>query len=139
MQAITWAILTETTCGAACWHAREEVCRCSCGGKNHGVLNQPGAEQPARTCKIDGCRYELVAVGKEMHDEASRLLAACPPRGTHGTYTYSWRETERGSPYRVKPATVMQCEKWAELSAYKGLGKYEFYRAYPKLLWKRID
>jgi hypothetical protein len=32
-----FAIMTEATCGEACWSAKEEVCRCSCGGKNHGI------------------------------------------------------------------------------------------------------
>jgi len=57
------AVLTSQTCGEACWHAREEVCRCSCGGANHGCLTH-GGERPERTCKIDGILYRLKAVGK---------------------------------------------------------------------------
>lgn len=57
------SVLTGATCGFACWEAREDVCRCSCGGKNHGVLRHAGAVQPQRTAKIDGYLYKLEAVG----------------------------------------------------------------------------
>ena len=64
-----FAILTGTTCGDACWHAREQICRCSCGGANHGILTQ-GGTQPVRGGKIDGNAYELVAVipGRQMDE-----------------------------------------------------------------------
>jgi len=56
------SFLTGSTCGDACWHAKEEVCRCSCGGKNHGILLKGDNQQPLRTRKIDGQFYELVAI-----------------------------------------------------------------------------
>jgi hypothetical protein len=28
--------LTNAPCTATCWNAEEYICRCSCGGKNHG-------------------------------------------------------------------------------------------------------
>ena len=55
------ALLTGSTCGDLCWHAREETCRCSCAGRNHGILKRGGA-QPNRTAKIGGEFFELVAV-----------------------------------------------------------------------------
>jgi hypothetical protein len=61
-QALIMAVLTGSTCGEACWHAAEDVCRCSCGGKNHGILKN-GGERPERTCKIQGRFYRLGAVG----------------------------------------------------------------------------
>lgn len=57
------AILTSQTCGEICWHAQEDVCRCSCGGRNHGCLTVDGATRPVRTSKIDGVRYALAGVG----------------------------------------------------------------------------
>jgi hypothetical protein len=57
------AILTTQTCGETCWHAAEDVCRCSCGGRNHGCLTIDGAVRPVRTAKIDGERYALAGVG----------------------------------------------------------------------------
>jgi len=56
-----FSIITGHTCGDACWHARELVCRCSCGGVNHGILNT-GGKRPQRTCKIDGNFYELAGI-----------------------------------------------------------------------------
>ena len=35
---MTPAITTATSCGLACWMARHETCRCSCGGANHGIM-----------------------------------------------------------------------------------------------------
>lgn len=62
-----FGILTDQTCGEACWHARDEICRCSCGGKNHGILRGKDGVQPRRTAKIAGIMYLLEAVG--MFDE----------------------------------------------------------------------
>lgn len=53
---------TMTTCGANCWHAKEDVCRCMCGGDNHGVLLKEGAEQPARTRRIKGRMFGLTGI-----------------------------------------------------------------------------
>lgn len=58
------AILTGHTCGEACWHAREDICRCSCGGKNHGILNN-GQPRPERTCKKAGKFYVLAGVAPD--------------------------------------------------------------------------
>ena len=57
------AMITEATCGDSCWTAREDICKCSCNGINHGCLNSPGGLQPNRTSKIDGYRYELKSIG----------------------------------------------------------------------------
>lgn len=62
MNSLAFAILTQSTCGDACWHAREEICRCSCGGRNHGILRTEDGTRPQRTSKHDGHFYELVAV-----------------------------------------------------------------------------
>ena len=55
-------ILTEATCGDGCWHAREDVCRCSCGGRNHGILLSADGVRPQRTARIGGDLYELAAI-----------------------------------------------------------------------------
>lgn len=75
---VTFSIWADITCGEACWHAREEVCRCSCGGRNHGCLRNAGGERPVRTAKIDGERYELLAVGarREVIDQAGEINGA---------------------------------------------------------------
>lgn len=61
LQRVLRAISTGSTCGDMCWHAREDICRCSCGGVNHGIL-LVGGSRPQRTAKIDGQFYELVAI-----------------------------------------------------------------------------
>ena len=144
MNAYVHAILSDITCGEACWCAKEDVCRCSCGGKNHGILRTPDGVQPIRQAKIDGYRYELLAVGErsELWPECSRLLKELPARTTDKsagmTYTYHWQETDKGSPIRMKYATAIQAEKWAELTAFRDLDWREFALKYVSLLWKRI-
>lgn len=92
------AVLTSQTCGEPCWHATEEVCRCSCGGKNHGCLNTTGGQQPIRAAKIDGSRYKLAGVGmrgdlmvtaKEINGRQWRMLepATCIIGSSSGTFS----------------------------------------------------
>lgn len=71
------AVLTSQTCGEPCWHAREEVCRCSCGGKNHGCLTH-GHERPERHAKIDGHAYRLAGVGPRdsLYADATQINKA---------------------------------------------------------------
>lgn len=67
------AILTGHTCGEACWHARDEVCHCSCGGKNHGILRTKDGTRPERTCKKNGQFYTLAGVAPS-YIEAEKML-----------------------------------------------------------------
>ena len=157
MKATTVAFLTEATCGEACWHAKEEVCRCSCGGRNHGILlvNVNG-EQPVRQSKIDGHRYQMLAVGprSDLRKQCDVLIRALPPyriepvsytsyldgepKQVIGEHKYFWTESDKGSPYRLKPATPQQCVLWKELSAYKDLEVRDFYRLSPCILWQKV-
>ncbi len=68
-----FALFTSQTCGEACWHAKEEICRCSCGGKNHGCLKTADGIAPVRMAKIDGHRYKLAGVGYELRAEARQI------------------------------------------------------------------
>jgi hypothetical protein len=125
------AVLTGTTCGEGCWFAREKVCRCSCGGRNHGCLLKDGAKKPVRNSKIDGERYELAAVGcyADLYRRAAELLRAEPPQKTRWAgLTMRWTATDKGSPVRLKAASKVQKEKWEEV---KNCGVQ-----YPYLLWK---
>ena len=117
-----------------------------------------GGIQPVRTAKIDGFRYELIAVGPggDIGRQALKLLNALPPRSVERTpmttwddtwgwvstqldYKYPWHPNEAGSPYRVKAAPVAQCRKYPELSAYREMEINERRRVMPSLLWKKIE
>jgi len=65
------AILTGHTCGEACWHARELVCRCSCGGANHGILKLANGIQPDRTMRKGDDVYTLAAVASSYTEAAA--------------------------------------------------------------------
>ena len=141
-------IMTSQTCGEACWHAREDVCRCSCGGKNHGCLSH-GGERPERTSKISGDVYLLQAVGKrrDISSDATRINREAGFSSvdkpiyvieSHGDKTKAdwdlareqgkdawvmqycgiWRETDDGAPARIKNPTSNQLN-WSELAGWK--------------------
>lgn len=135
------AFLTEASCGEACWHAKEPVCRCSCGGKNHGCLTNNGAASPVRTAKIDGYRYELKAVDEidNLWRSADAVNASfgCKDIQTSGTmrWHYTWNERDKGAPARIKLATKDQRAKWRELQAFKDAPQSDFIA----LLWIRVD
>ena len=122
--------LTSTTCGFACWEAREEVCRCSCGGRNHGILRD-GGEMPKRTCKIKGFWYELHAVGRSVYWECHDLRIAenggteLGPDGHIKVYM----DCRPGDSYHCRAAAPHQ-RKWPEVA--------NLNLPYPYILWKRI-
>jgi hypothetical protein len=120
------AILTAATCGHGCWHAREDVCRCSCGGQNHGILGR-GGERPTRTCRIQGALFELVAVvpgrseGECWIDADQRTRAArhdviverFPGVDEYAYGDYRPRKTYPVQDRKIGPAQA----KWPEVSA----------------------
>jgi hypothetical protein len=123
------SILTATTCGEGCWFAREKTCRCRCGGKNHGCLLKDGAEKPVRASKIDGLRYELIAVGcyNDLYRQAVEMLKGQKRPAPWGLIR--WHYTDKGSPVRLKAASKVQKVGWEEV---KNCGAQ-----YPYLLWKK--
>lgn len=146
------AFISESTCGEACWCAREDACHCSCGGKNHGVLREGNGDSPARTAKIDGVRYELKAVGPNLYCEAEAINGAAGDCAVHKlgtqTYRYPWTETDKGAPARIKRARKDQLAKWPELKAYReriealqqaGECQAVWDEHWPQLLWGKTD
>ena len=111
---------TATTCGAMCWYAKEDTCRCSCSGENHGALLKDGAEQPARTRKVGPYRYTLIAVGlrgdkglTEIKEAAYESLTGEKPRAWHGYKLYP--SYGAPSPVGVEEASKGQA-KWPEVA-----------------------
>lgn len=106
----TWAqviaIVTSQTCGEACWHAREDVCRCSCGGRNHGCLTHGDGKRPERTSKIGGHLYKLLAVGRrnDICAQASEINRQAGYRAvdkahlvvdSHGVYEWTAEQVQQ--------------------------------------------
>lgn len=154
------AFLSEHTCGEACWDAREDVCRCSCAGKNHGCMRGANGIRPERTAKIDGVRYVLKATAiadtrskdpileaahSGLYSELQRLNATYAPERR---FT-SWDTNVRNAPARIRNASKDQLAKWPELASYrasieaiKASGQYcwnDILNAWPILLWVRED
>ena len=125
--------LSGQTCGEACWHAREDICRCSCGGANHGCLRDGDGERPVRTCRMDGYRRELVAVGTYVEcDDIAR--PSNKAAGVSFLYAPTSSQTyHRGIPARMRMATKGQVERWPELAAYRGQ------QVRPYLVWILLE
>ena len=141
------AILTESTCADPCWYAREDVCRCSCGGRNHGVLLQDGAERPARTKKVGRYRFQLVGIAINHHGaiDAVRELydAIGERRPASDSLRPGWGEPGR---YCSAGATEREADKWPELEPYRdwyklqpGEAPINAHDRRPYLIWERVN
>ena len=141
------AFLSEATCGEACWQAREDICRCSCGGKNHGCMRTADGSRPVRTSRIDGYMYELKAVGVEgLHFEAMEICKAYRFGLVQDSdCVYEAAPTWPKAPARLKTATDIQISRWPELTAYREGPSWteetgtKHYLDKPSLLWVRTD
>ena len=140
------AIQTLTTCAANCWFAREDVCRCFCGGVNHGVLKDGSGEQPVRSKRAKGNRYELLAVVYVPNDAYIATLHEVDNILTREGYTetleffsgevktYAKHDRSVGDDYHVQVAPKSSF-KWPELAAYKDTAD-DWHR--PQLIWKKV-
>ena len=122
--------ITDATCGEACWEAREDICRCSCGGKNHGTSRD--GIIPERTSKIDSYRYKLIAVGSYEVETQGRELS----KAAGEFYIYHCLR-QRGKPYRLKAASKSQLARWHELEPYREFANRPPYPAV-YTLWERL-
>jgi hypothetical protein len=113
------ASLSNHTCSEACWYAREELCKCSCGGKNHGILLQANGERPVRTCTIAYQRYRLHAIADFMESCNIRFAITEQAMKQH---VYCAADD--------KPATASQ-QKWPEVKAWMDAHDDEI----PRLVW----
>lgn len=133
-------ILTDNTCGAACWYAKEKACHCSCGGRNHGCLLDPDGEQPERVVKIDGDRYRLEAVGAYnfinnlAHAINLRLgwrrIETTITNGDGTPYHYAHHAIDKGAATRVKTPAGNQ-KDWPEMRVE--------HTKFPYILWVKVD
>lgn len=115
------ATVSQSTCNEACWHAVDDVCRCSCGGRNHGIFRR-GGERPDRTSRIRGVWYRLAAVGEllEISNEARQIKLAAESNGDR-----RWFDAAFSSPPRTNQRL------WPEV---ENCGLRD-----PYMLWVRID
>lgn len=128
--------ITERTCGQGCWHAKEDVCHCSCGGKNHGCLRNSDGYAPVRTSKLDGILYELKAISiynGDLEREADKLNVQAGLTESACTSRDPWNKK---APAKVRKASASQIKAWPELSAWRGKTESELYfEGAPYLLW----
>lgn len=152
-QAVPELNWSNITCGEGCWSAKEVECKCSCGGKNHGIWLK-GGKPEFRTCKLNGIVYKLLAAGnyKDLRPiQAAELnkygVMRCYDYEGKGNYqhqTYREHYQYRGDkihnfPLVIKFATLSQCAKWHELSEFKGINSIQRYHLEPALLWEIVE
>ena len=120
---------TGHTCSEACWYAREDTCRCSCGGVNHGILTVDGVEQPARTKRVKAKVFELVAVMIGWRESEDYAKAA------GGRYPQPLEWAKIGDCHTQRAAKA-KFGKWAELNGFTFSTQWwnEVY-----LIWKRVS
>ena len=126
---------TGATCGLACWWAEQETCRCSCGGRAHGILAM-GGTQPRRNCLILGHRYVLGAVNGSW----SAINEWAHGVGPHEkppmpAYAIGPRRNERGAIWWSKAASDSQI-RWPELAGFAPVNRWD---PKPSLEWIRED
>jgi len=149
------AYLSDITCGENCWNAREDVCRCECGGRNHGIHLR--GENAVRACRINGLRYELIAVGtrRDLFKQAQDIVQAMDINDGIAWYEdgrlvqkyYSGQIGKYLPPQRLdslrnlqlKIATMAQCLRWKELEYFQIATEQERYQKEPAILWQRKD
>lgn len=119
-------ILTGHTCGEACWEAREEICRCSCGGKNHGIHRRTG-ERPERTCRNGVNHYILVGVYGDYFQATRGMVTT---RKTEFSDYYSM--SRENYPVLVRAATKSQMQ-WPEVQTVESTHKFNPQKY---LVWK---
>lgn len=116
----------EATCGLACWTAKQEICRCACGGKNHGILRDAditAGNVPVRKRRIGTTVYRLAHVVKIPDRDTPREEAR--QQGWMGSerlcerYGEKWPRTPTARTYRFPKAfyslvSKAAWEKWPE-------------------------
>lgn len=103
-------ILTGHTCGDSCWHAKEDICHCSCGGVNHGILNKGGAKSPLRTSKKNGAVYVLHSVSVDYFQAQKDAELA------KNKFPNAWNGWGGGTEVIVRKVTGSQA-KWPEVAS----------------------
>ena len=139
-----FGLMTDATCGDACWAAREDICRCSCGGENHGITRTANGERPTRTRRVKAHRYQLLAVESYLPDDARivsmrpieklerAVIGAAIDAGVFDRYSYKWPATPEW-PAIVNTASHSAGKGWPELAAWRGA------RSRPLVAWVRED
>lgn len=133
--------LSDITCGHSCWYAKEVDCKCSCGGRNHGVLLNENGIQPQRTKKANGYLYHLQSVGNriQMIEQINQIFPALTGKPNANAGWFDLNPAKAGNPFLIQYATQTQAKKWAELSEYKDVSDDDWYFESPSLLWRRDD
>ncbi len=126
---------TFSACDFGCWEAQEDVCRCICGGKNHGVMVRGEKAGIAGSLKHQMKRlngiYELVAVGDYFDTYGGGKLSQVKSE---------IKAKEGNVDFILKKASKQQAEKWEEVKAItqrSGEGVC-IGNKIPYLLWKLV-
>ena len=116
------------TCNLACWGALEDVCRCMCGGRNHGI-SRYGQENPGRYCRRKEVAYKLEAIYDNWID-AENAARVARKRYNTDNWLPHWSESA------FNQAATGHMLKWPEVQA---AFKAQEYWKEVQLVWVRTD
>lgn len=130
-----FAVKTNATCNMACWFAKEDQCRCSCAGENHGLLLNEGNEQPIRKKRSNNRIYELSGVVLGNRNAREYAREQYQKDGNDGWLNTSHNYYDSVGDYHVEQAKMRHLE-WPELATFNNM---EDWKAGPCIIWKRIQ
>ena len=52
-------VFPQAHCRSQCWFAQGNICRCACGGENHGAV-RPNGKEPAEAGRRDGREFQAL-------------------------------------------------------------------------------
>lgn len=111
--------VTDSTCNEACWMAKEPICRCSCGGANHGILldaTSSGAP-PVRTKRVKDQWFRLYAVASYFDSHRITRAFLIHRREDPMFPNTPWYKHPAGEVHASK-ATVAQQLNWSEVGPF---------------------
>lgn len=144
-------LFSMTACGPACWEARDDVCKCSCGGRNHGVHRHrvPGTAGLKRQKIYSGFIFEFDRVSPpedrgsgQYGPDVVALDRYCQELNTKAGVRHLYAHTTRNHygefPIAImRQATDAEINKWPELAEWRG--KVNGIYGKPYVVWLRRD
>lgn len=118
-------------CGEPCWEAKDDECRCSCGGANHGIRRKNPTAQVERTMVAHSSIYVLKRVAAYLApkpDDMARPEDLIPQANQinrdAGVFYWPRAATERDpmgyTPVAiVRPLTKAQVNRWPEAAHWR--------------------
>jgi len=123
--------LIHGTCNIACWEAREDVCHCMCGGRNHGIMRH-GYDRPGRYCQRKGAAFKLEGIYTEWLEARNKTFELMKQYNeSHNLPCYIESSFQQNATGHML--------KWDEVKNFTGGNELNEMLCPPILVWVRTD